>query len=220
VIHRDVKSSNILLDGGLAARVADFGLSRAGPELEETHVSTAVKGSFGYVDPEYVRTRKLTTKSDVYSLGVVLLEALCARPVVDPRLPKPMVNLVEWALHWQGRGELDKIVDRRIAAAVRPQALRKYGETAARCLAARGADRPAMEDVVWSLQFVMRLQDDNGLEFSDVNSLSLWIVGQARIRKKPDARRERVSLTPTSPMSMCPCEVCSGRWSMWAADEA
>jgi serine/threonine protein kinase len=173
VIHRDVKSSNILLDGGLAAKVADFGLSRAGPELEETHVSTGVKGSFGYVDPEYVRTRKLTTKSDVYSLGVVLLEALCARPVVDPRLPKPMVNLVEWALHWQGRGELDKIVDRRIAAAVRPQALRKYGETAARCLAPRGADRPAMEDVVWSLQFVMRLQDDNGLEFSDVNSLSL-----------------------------------------------
>ncbi|XP_002457318.1 receptor-like protein kinase HERK 1 [Sorghum bicolor] len=173
VIHRDVKSSNILLDGGLAARVADFGLSRAGPELEETHVSTAVKGSFGYVDPEYVRTRQLTTKSDVYSLGVVLLEALCARPVVDPRLPKPMVNLVEWALHWQGRGELDKIVDRRIAAAVRPQALRKYGETAARCLAARGADRPAMEDVVWSLQFVTRLQDDDGLEFSDVNSLSL-----------------------------------------------
>ncbi|CAO2193737.1 unnamed protein product [Urochloa humidicola] len=174
VIHRDVKSSNILLDGGLAGRVADFGLSRAGPEPElgETHVSTAVKGSFGYVDPEYARTRKLTAKSDVYSFGVVLLEALCGRPAVDPRLPKPMVRLVEWALHWQGRGELDKVVDRRIAAEVRPQALAKYGETAARCLAERGADRPAMEDVVWSLQFVMRLQDDSGLDFSDVNSLN------------------------------------------------
>ncbi|XP_039813368.1 receptor-like protein kinase HERK 1 isoform X2 [Panicum virgatum] len=173
VIHRDVKSSNILLDGGLAAKVADFGLSKAGPELDETHVSTAVKGSFGYVDPDYARTRKLTAKSDVYSFGVVLLEALCARPAVDPRLPKPMVNLVEWALHWQRRGELGKVVDRRIAAAVRPQALIKYGETAARCLAERGADRPAMEDVVWSLQFVMRLQDDSGLDFSDVNSLNL-----------------------------------------------
>ncbi|CAL4958314.1 unnamed protein product [Urochloa decumbens] len=174
VIHRDVKSSNILLDGGLAGRVADFGLSRSGPEPElgETHVSTAVKGSFGYVDPEYARTRKLTAKSDVYSLGVVLLEALCGRPVVDPRLPKPMVNLVEWALHWQRRGELGKVVDRRIAAEVRPQALAKYGETAARCLAERGANRPAMEDVVWSLQFVMRLQDDSGLDFSDVNSLN------------------------------------------------
>ncbi|KAK1661653.1 hypothetical protein QYE76_049812 [Lolium multiflorum] len=173
VIHRDVKSSNILLDGELTAKVADFGLSRGGPELDETHVSTVVKGSFGYVDPEYCRTRKLTAKSDVYSLGVVLLEALCARPVVDPRMPKPMANLVEWGLHWQGRGELEKIVDRRIAATVRPAALRKYGETAARCLTERGADRPAMEDVVWSLQFVMRLQEGDGLDFSDVNSLKM-----------------------------------------------
>lgn len=173
VIHRDVKSSNILLDGGLAAKVADFGLSKAGPELDETHVSTAVKGSFGYVDPEYVRTRKLTTKSDVYSFGVVLLEALCARPVVDPRLPRPMVNLVEWGLHLQRRGEMDKIVDRRIAGMVKPRALSKYGETVARCLADRGADRPAMEDVVWSLKFVVRLQDDNAFDFSDVNSFNM-----------------------------------------------
>ncbi|KAM3347815.1 hypothetical protein ACQJBY_021615 [Aegilops geniculata] len=173
VIHRDVKSSNILLDGDLTGKVADFGLSKAGPVLDETHVSTAVKGSFGYVDPEYCRTRQLTAKSDVYSLGVVLLEAVCARPVVDPRLPKPMSNLVEWGLHWQGRGELEKIVDRRVAAAARPAALRKYGETVARCLAERGADRPAMEDVVWNLQFVMRLQEDDGLDFSDVSSLNM-----------------------------------------------
>uniref|UniRef100_A0A0D9UWY2 Protein kinase domain-containing protein n=1 Tax=Leersia perrieri TaxID=77586 RepID=A0A0D9UWY2_9ORYZ len=173
VIHRDVKSSNILLDGGLTAKVADFGLSKAGPDTDETHVSTAVKGSFGYVDPEYVRTRKLTAKSDVYSFGVVLLEALCARPVVDPRLPKPMVNLVEWGLHWQGRDELEKIVDRRIADAVRPATLRKYGETVARCLADRGVDRPAMEDVVWSLQFVTRLQEVDGLDVSDVSSLNM-----------------------------------------------
>ncbi|KAM0860704.1 hypothetical protein ACQ4PT_046375 [Festuca glaucescens] len=190
VIHRDVKSSNILLDGELTAKVADFGLSRGGPELDETHVSTVVKGSFGYVDPEYCRTRKLTAKSDVYSLGVVLLEALCARPVVDPRLPKPMANLVEWGLHWQGRGELEKIVDRRIAATVRPAALRKYGETAARCLAERGADRPAMEDVVWSLQFVMRLQEGDGLDFSDVNSLKM--VTELRPPTPPRHQRSAV----------------------------
>ncbi|TVU21757.1 hypothetical protein EJB05_31414, partial [Eragrostis curvula] len=169
VIHRDVKSSNILLDAGLAAKLADFGLSRAGPEPgldHETHVSTAVKGSFGYVDPEYARTRRLTPKSDVYSFGVVLLEALCGRPVVDPRLPKPMANLVEWGLHWQRRGQLEEIVDRRVAGEVRPAALLKYGETVARCLAERGADRPPMEDVVWSLKFVARLQDGgDGFDF-------------------------------------------------------
>uniref|UniRef100_A0ACD5VC93 Uncharacterized protein n=1 Tax=Avena sativa TaxID=4498 RepID=A0ACD5VC93_AVESA len=190
VIHRDVKSSNILLDGELTGKVADFGLSRGGPEVDETHVSTAVKGSFGYVDPEYCRTRKLTGKSDVYSLGVVLLEALCARPVVDPRLPRPMSSLVEWGLHWQGRGELEKIVDRRIAATVRPAALRKYGETVARCLAERGAERPDMEDLVWSLQFVMRLQEGDGLDFSDVNSLKM--VTELRPPTPPRRQREAV----------------------------
>jgi hypothetical protein len=200
VIHRDVKSSNILLDDGLTAKVADFGLSKAGPDMDETHVSTAVKGSFGYVDPEYVRTRKLTAKSDVYSFGVVLLEALCARPVVDPRLPKPMVNLVEWGLHWQRRDELEKIVDRRIAGTVRPAALRKYGETVARCLADRGADRPAMEDVVWSLQFVAaagggrprrlrREQPQHGSSADAADELARSSEKRRRKRDRQDGRR-------------------------------
>ncbi|RLM94226.1 receptor-like protein kinase HERK 1 [Panicum miliaceum] len=126
-----------------------------------------------------------------------------------------MVNLVEWALHWQGRGELDKVVDRRIAAAVRPQALTKYGETAAKCLAERGADRPAMEDVVWSLQFVMRLQDDSGLDFSDVNSLNLVreLTPPLDPRQRTSTRMKpvREKVWPTASTPMCPCEVSSGR---------
>ncbi|XP_008464586.2 receptor-like protein kinase FERONIA [Cucumis melo] len=161
IIHRDVKTTNILLDEKWIAKVSDFGLSKIGPAnmSNNTHISTVVKGSFGYLDPEYYRRQQLTEKSDVYSFGVVLCEILCARPPLVHSADKKEVYLAEWVRQCHRNNTVAQTIDKNIRNEISPECLRKFIEIAVSCVEDVGVKRPSMNDVVWGLEFALQLQE-------------------------------------------------------------
>jgi serine/threonine protein kinase len=163
IIHRDVKGPNILLGDDLIAKMADYGLSKFGPEADRTHVTTDPgKGNFGYLDPEYFASGHLSTKSDVYSFGVVCLEALCAGKVFDMQSPWKRVGLVLWAKQkMKTEGDLRGIADERIADTIGPRSLQEFTIIVMRCLMEKRNKRPSMEQVIAQLTMALQLQEDD-----------------------------------------------------------
>ncbi|XP_057769747.1 receptor-like protein kinase FERONIA isoform X2 [Salvia miltiorrhiza] len=180
VIHRDVKASNILLDEDLVAKVSDFGLAKPedGRKLQ-THVSTNVKGTRGYLDPHYFHTRKLTRKSDTYAFGVVLFEVLCGRPAVDLGVTEDEQILSMWAQDKNSKGEVDQIVDLNLRDEISPDSLKIFVELAERCLEDEPNNRPTMSQVVQQLELALEQQESKRILASNETSSSYEETGQS-----------------------------------------
>lgn len=156
IYHRDIKSSNILLDYNYRSKVADFGLSRLGM-TESSHISTAPQGTPGYLDPQYHQYFHLSDKSDVYSFGVVLIEIITALKVVDFSRPHSEVNLAALAIDRIGRGCVDEIIDPYLEPhrdAWTLSSIHNVAELAFRCLAFHRDMRPTMMEVAEELEHI------------------------------------------------------------------
>lgn len=150
IVHRDIKSSNILIDERLEAHVSDFGLAKL-LEDGETHVTTIVAGTLGYLAPEYLQSGRATEKSDVYSFGVVLLELLSGKRPNDPSFMNEGVNVVGWVNTLMRESKLEEIVDPRCGCVPR-DSIETVLEIATRCIAPNPEERPTMNRVVQMLE--------------------------------------------------------------------
>ncbi|OAY73556.1 Serine/threonine-protein kinase [Ananas comosus] len=160
VIYRDFKTSNILLDSDFTAKLSDFGLAKMGPEGEDTHVTTRVMGTHGYAAPEYVMTGHLTTRSDVYGYGVVLLELLTGRRAMDKSRGKSEEKLVDWARPYlTSSRKLRCIMDPKLAGHYSVKGAREVASLALQCISPTPKDRPRMSAVIDTLQGLQHLKD-------------------------------------------------------------
>ncbi|XP_044977092.1 leucine-rich repeat receptor protein kinase HPCA1-like [Hordeum vulgare subsp. vulgare] len=179
IIHRDIKSTNILLDENLKAKVADFGLSKLVADTEKGHVSTQVKGTLGYLDPEYYMTQQLSEKSDVYSFGVVMLELVSGRQPIEKG--KYVVREVRQAIDPADRDYygLRAILDPAIRDAARTPGFRRFVQLAMQCVDESAAARPTMGTVVKEVE-AMLLNEPDGEGLNSAGSSATEFDGAGR----------------------------------------
>ncbi|KAF7849695.1 hypothetical protein BT93_L0379 [Corymbia citriodora subsp. variegata] len=168
IIHRDVKSANILLDANCTAKVSDFGASRLVP-LDQTQLSTMVQGTLGYLDPEYFHTSQLTEKSDVYSFGIVLVELLTGKKALSFDRPEEERSLATYFLSSLKNDKLFQVIEKVIANEGNNEQVKEVANLAKRCLKIKGEERPTMKEVAMELEGLRAMANHPGVSGIDVN---------------------------------------------------
>ncbi|CAL5092943.1 unnamed protein product [Urochloa decumbens] len=158
LIHRDVKTKNILLSADLEAKIADFGLMKAFADEFKTHVTTMPAGTLGYLDPEYYNTSQLSEKSDVYSFGVVLLELITGQPPAVPISSTESIHIALWVRQKLSEGDIASIADPRMRGEYDVNSVWKVADLALKCKELPSRERPAMADIVAELKESLELQ--------------------------------------------------------------
>ncbi|KAL3525225.1 hypothetical protein ACH5RR_013597 [Cinchona calisaya] len=153
IIHRDIKPSNILVTENFEAKVSDFGLVKSGPVGDQSHVSSQVKGTPGYLDPAYCASLHLSPFTDVYSFGVILLQLVAARPAVDSSRGYPNVHIVDWARSSLERGRVHEIIDSNLLLEeCNIEIMLKMGQLGLKCVVDMPKERPTMTQVRQELE--------------------------------------------------------------------
>ncbi|KAI4327783.1 hypothetical protein L6164_020205 [Bauhinia variegata] len=167
IIHRDIKPSNILLGEGFEAKVSDFGLVKSGPIGDQSHVSSQIKGTPGYLDPAYCSSFHLSTFSDVYSFGVILLQLVSVRPVVDSTKNQNNLHIVDWSWPSLEKGNVEEILDANLLCEpCNMKVMLKMGQLAMKCVAPVPKHRPTMTQVCQELEAALNSADNSHVDKS------------------------------------------------------